>query len=144
KSDDYDILGKGTVIGHLLECAGHITGGYYADPSKKPVENIENLGHPFADVFNDGSAIISKVEGTGGVVNLQTAKEQLLYEVIKQNEYFTRDVIADFISVKLEQIAENQVKMVGVGGKTKPPNYKVSVGYKAFYLGEGEISYAGA
>lgn len=144
KSDDYDILGKGTVIGHLLECAGHITGGYYADPIKKPVEGMENLGHPYADVFSDGSAIISKVEGTGGVVNLQTAKEQLLYEVINPHEYFTPDVIADFISVKLEQVADNQVKMIGGSGKTKPANYKVSVGYKAFYMGEGEISYAGA
>ena len=80
-ADNYDLMGKGTVIGHLMECAGHITGGYFADPIKKPVENMAHLGHPFADIFEDGSAIISKVDGTGGVVNLQTAKEQLLYEV---------------------------------------------------------------
>ena len=142
-TEDYDLLGKGTVIGHLMECAGHITGGYYADPIKKPVENMENLGHPFADIFTDGTAIISKVEGTGGAINLQTAKEQLLYEVINPYEYFTPDVIADFTSVKLEEIAKNQVKVSGGSGKEKPPTYKVSVGYKAFWQGEGEISYAG-
>ena len=144
KTDDYNLLGKGTVIGHLMECAGQITGGYFADPIKKPVENMENLGHPFADVFHDGSAVISKVEGTGGIINLQTAKEQLLYEVINPNEYFTPDVIADFTSVKLEEIGKNQIKVTGGGGKTKPETYKVSVGYKAFWQGEGEISYAGS
>lgn len=143
KTDDWDLMGKGTVIGHLLECAGHITGGYFADPIMKPVEDMANLGHPFADVFPDGSAIISKVEGTGGVVSLQTAKEQLLYEVVNPYEYFTPDVIADFTTVKLEEIAQNQVRVTGGTGKEKPSNYKVSVGYKAFWQGEGEISYIG-
>jgi hypothetical protein len=142
-TSDYDLLGKGTVIGHLLECAGHITGGYFADPAKKPVEGLHNLGHPFADVAKDGSAIISKVAGTGGVVNLQTAKEQLLYEVINPSEYFTPDVIADFTSVKLKEIGKDQVEVTGGHGKAKPNTYKISVGYKAFCLGEGEISYAG-
>lgn len=141
--DDFDLLGKGTVIGHLLECAGHITGGYFAEPIMKPIEGLENLGHPFADIYADGSAIISKVKGTGGKITLQTAKEQLLYEVINPHEYYTPDVIADFTTVKLEEIGENQIWVTGGTGKTKPPTYKASVGYKAFYLGEGEISYAG-
>ncbi|WP_337044301.1 acyclic terpene utilization AtuA family protein [Emticicia sp. 17c] len=142
-TDNYDLLGKGTVIGHLLECAGHITGGYFADPVKKPVDDMAHLGHPFADVFPDGSAVISKVAGTGGIINLQTAKEQLLYEVINPHEYFTPDVIADFTTVQLKEIGHNQVKVTGGTGKVKPQTYKVSVGYKAFYLGEGEIAYAG-
>ena len=136
KTDDYVLMGKGTVIGHLMECAGHITGGYFADPIKKPVDGMDNLGHPFADVFADGSAIISKVEGTGGVVNLQTAKEQLLYEVINPHEYFTPDVVADFTSVMLEEVGKNQIKVTGGSGKTKPQTLKVSLGYKAFYLGK--------
>ncbi len=144
KTDDYQLLGKGTVIGHLMECAGHITGGYFADPVKKPVENMDTLGHPFADVSADGSAVISKVEGTGGVVNLQTAKEQLLYEVVNPYEYITPDVIADFTTVQLKETGPSQVQVTGGGGKTKPATYKVSVGYRAFYLGEGEISYAGS
>lgn len=142
-SDDYDLMGKGSVIGHLLECAGHICGGYFADPLTKPVENMDTLGHPFADVFADGRAIISKVAGTGGEINLQTAKEQLLYEVINPYQYFTPDVIADFTSVHLEEMAINQVAVSGGGGAEKPETYKVSVGYKAFYQGEGEISYSG-
>lgn len=117
-TDDYDLLGKGTVIGHLLECAGHITGGYFAEPLKKPVEGMADLGHPFADVFPDGSALISKVEGTGGVVNLQTAKEQLLYEVINPYEYYTPDVIADFTTVYLSESGPDQVSVRGGTGKT--------------------------
>ncbi len=141
--NDYNLLGKGTVIGHLLECAGHITRGYFADPLKKPVEGLHNLGHPFVEVSKDGSAIISKVKDTGGVINLQTVKEQLLYEVTNPYEYFTPDVVADFTSVKLRELARDQVEVTGGHGKARPENYKVSVGYKAFYLGEGEISYAG-
>lgn len=144
KTDDYNLLGQGTVIGHLLECAGQITGGYFADPIRKPVENMDTLGHPFADVFDDGSAIISKVDGTGGMVNLATVKEQLLYEVINPYAYLTPDISADFTTVKLEEIAENQVKVWGGTGKERPSTLKVSVGYQAGFLGEGEISYAGA
>jgi hypothetical protein len=140
---NYDLMGKGTVIGHLLECAGHITGGYFADPIKKPVEGLHQLGHPFAIISKEGNAIISKVEGTGGVVNLQTVKEQLLYEVVNPMDYLTPDVRADFTSVRLKQIGNDQVEITGGHGKAKPDTYKISVGYKAFWLGEGEISYAG-
>ena len=142
--DDYGILGKGTVIGHLMECAGHITGGYFADPGKKDVPGMATLGHPYADVSPDGSAIISKVEDTGGLINLLTAKEQLLYEVVNPHEYFTPDVVADFTTVQLEEVGVNKVRVQGGSGTRKPETYKVSVGYQAFYLGEGEISYAGS
>ena len=138
------MIGKGTVIGHLLECAGQICGGYFADPVNKPVEGMENLGHPFADVYPDGSATISKVEGTGGVINLATAKEQLLYEVINPYQYFTPDVIADFTTVHLTQLDKDCVGITGGGGQQRPGTLKVSIGYKAGFIGEGEISYAGA
>ncbi|AYQ31925.1 acyclic terpene utilization AtuA family protein [Runella sp. SP2] len=142
--DDYNLLGQGTIVGHLLECAGQITGGYFADPITKPVTNMDTLGHPFADVFADGTAIISKVAGTGGVVNLATVKEQLLYEVINPHAYLTPDVSANFTTVQLEEIGDNQVKVWGGTGQEKPSTLKVSVGYQAGFLGEGEISYAGA
>ncbi|MCP1381316.1 acyclic terpene utilization AtuA family protein [Runella salmonicolor] len=142
-TDDYNLLGQGTVVGHLLECAGQVTGGYFADPITKPVTNMDTLGHPFADVFADGSAIISKVEGTGGVVNLATVKEQLLYEVVNPFSYLTPDVSANFTTVQLEEISENQVKVWGGTGQEKPSTLKVSVGYQAGFLAEGEISYAG-
>jgi hypothetical protein len=142
--DDADIIGKATVTGHLMECAGQITGGYFADPVKKPVENMDILGHPIADVWVDGTAVISKVEGTGGVINLATAKEQLLYEVTNPFEYMTPDVAADFTTVYLKEDGGDRVKMTGGGGKQKPSTLKVSIGYKAGFLGEGDISYAGA
>jgi len=142
--NNFDLMGKGTVIGHLLECAGQVTGGYFADGVHKKISDLDKLGHPFADVFADGSAVISKVEGTGGTVNLQTAKEQLLYEVVNPNEYFTPDVIADFTTVHLKETGKDKVYVSGGSGKPRPVTYKASVGYKAFFLGEGEISYAGA
>ncbi len=142
--DDFELLGKGTVIGHLLECAGQVTGGYFADPQKKDVPDLAHLGHPFADIFPDGSAIIGKVKGTGGTINLLTAKEQLLYEVTNPYEYYTPDVIADFTTVYLKETGKDSISMSGGSGKAKPLTYKVSVGYQAFYLGEGEISYAGS
>lgn len=142
-ADDFNLLGKGTIAGHLLECAGQLTGGYFADPVKKPVPGMANLGHPFADVYPNGKAVFGKVPGTGGVLNLQTVKEQLLYEVVNPYEYYTPDVIADFTTVRLKQTGPDQVEVTGGNGKLKPESFKVSVGYQAFYLGEGEITYAG-
>lgn len=143
RADDFNLLGKGTIAGHLLECAGQLTGGYFADPVKKPVPGMANLGHPFADVYPNGKAVFGKVPGTGGVLNLQTVKEQLLYEVVNPYEYYTPDVIADFTTVRLKQTGPDQVEVTGGNGKSKPESFKVSVGYQAFYLGEGEITYAG-
>lgn len=140
---NYDLLGKGTVLGHLLECAGQLTGGYYADPGKKDMPDMARLGHPFVDVFADGSGMLGKVNGTGGLINLDTVKEQLLYEVINPHAYYTPDVVADFTSVKLVQHAKDQVGVTGGTGRSKPDTLKVSVGYQAGYLGEGEITYAG-
>ncbi|MFI5137658.1 MAG: acyclic terpene utilization AtuA family protein [Sphingobacteriales bacterium] len=142
--NDADIIGKGTVIGHLLECAGQICGGYFADPVNKPVPGMDFLGHPFADVYPDGSATISKVEATGGIISLATVKEQLLYEVTNPHQYFTPDVIADFTTVYLQQRGNDCVGVKGGGGQQRPDTLKVSIGYKAGFIGEGEISYAGA
>jgi len=144
KKENADLMGKGTVLGHLMECAGQITGGYFADPVTKPVPNMEILGHPIVEVSPDGSGIISKVDGTGGLINTQTAKEQLLYEVLDPANYVTPDVIADFRSVRFEEVRPNQLKVSGGTGKPLPETLKVSVGYQAGWIGEGEISYAGA
>ncbi|MBN7811135.1 DUF1446 domain-containing protein [Algoriphagus sp. H41] len=141
---DVDLMGKGTVVGHLLECAGQITGGYFADPLTKPIPDMHILGHPLAEISRDGSAVISKVAETGGAITVQTAKEQLLYEVIDPGNYFTPDVIADFRPVSFREIGKNLVQVTGGTGKAKPNSLKVSVGYEAGFIGEGEISYAGA
>lgn len=141
---NFELMGKGTVIGHLLECAGQLTGGYFADPVTKPVPDMHILGHPLAEVSKDGSAVITKVSDTGGAVTVQTAKEQLLYEVIDPRNYITPDVIADFSSVRFKDIGKDKIEVSGGGGKAKPDRLKVSVGYEAGFIGEGEISYAGA
>jgi hypothetical protein len=142
--DDFDQLGQGTVIGHLLECAGQLTGGYFADPGRKDVPDMANLGHPFADVSPDGTAVFSKVDRTGGMLSLATAKEQLLYEVMDPSRYVTPDVVADFTQVRLTETGPDQVIASGGRGQARLKTLKVSVGYEAGFIGEGEISYAGA
>jgi hypothetical protein len=143
--DDADLIGQGTVIGHLLECAGQLTGGYFADPAgPKAIPNMAHLGHPFADVSADGRAIFGKVTGTGGRLSLATAKEQLLYEVMDPSRYITPDVVADFTQVSLAETGPDQVRATGGRGTIRPDTLKVSVGYDGGYIGEGEISYAGA
>ncbi|MDN4492618.1 acyclic terpene utilization AtuA family protein [Ureibacillus aquaedulcis] len=142
--DDVDRIAQGTVIGHLLECGAQVCGGYFADPGKKDVPDFAHLGFPFADVNSDGSAVISKLEGSGGLISLSTVKEQLLYEVINPHEYITPDVVADFTTVGLKENAPNNIAVFGCKGKSKPIAYKVSVGYRAGFQGEGEISYAGS
>lgn len=141
---DWDLLGKGTIVGHLLECGGQLTGGYFANLTNKQVPELASIGFPFADVTADGLAIFGKVEGTGGILNLQTAKEQLLYEVVNPHAYLTPDVTADFMSVRFKKAGENQVQLLAGSGHSKPETLKVSVGYKAFFQGEGEISYGGS
>ncbi|AUD02652.1 acyclic terpene utilization AtuA family protein [Spirosoma pollinicola] len=142
--DDVNQIGQGTVIGHLLECAGQLTGGYFADPDKKDLPDMAHLGHPFADISADGTAVFGKVAGTGGLLSVATAKEQLLYEVMDPSRYITPDVIADFTQVHLTQTAPNQVRATGGRGQVRPDTLKVSVGYEAGYIGEGELSYAGS
>jgi hypothetical protein len=142
-ADDWDRLGKGTVVGHLLECAGQITGGYFVDPGYKDVPNLARLGFPLAEVSEDGSAVITKLAGTGGAVNLRTCKEQLLYEVHDPARYYQPDVVADFSNVRLEQAGLDAVAISGGTGRPRTDTLKVSIGYFDGYVGEGQFSYAG-
>jgi len=141
--DDYDRLAHGTAVGHLLECAGQLCGGYFAEPGPKEVPGMAQLGFPYADVDAGGDATMAKVEGTGGDISLANAKEQLLYEVTDPFGYITPDVVADFSKVILEQMAPSRVRVRGAAGRERPRQLKVSVGYLAGYVGEGEIGYAG-
>lgn len=141
--EDYDLLGKGTVVGHLLECAGQVTGGYYAEPSKKDVPDLWNLGFPIAEVSENGETVITKVEGTGGIINTHTCTEQLIYEIHNPSEYITPDCIADFSNVIFEEIEKDRICVKGASGRKKTDTLKVSIGYKDCFIGEGEISYGG-
>jgi Acyclic terpene utilisation family protein AtuA len=141
--DDCDRLARGTVVGHLLECAGQLTGGYFADPGRKDVPGMATLGFPFADVDADGNARFGKVEGTGGRIDRATATEQLLYEVVDPYGYETPDVVADFSTAELTDLGHDVVAVGGARGRPRPERLKVSVGYRAGFLGEAEIGYAG-
>jgi hypothetical protein len=141
--DDWNLLGQGTVAGHLLECAGQITGGYFADPGYKDIPDLARLGFPIGEVGEDGSLVITKVPGSGGAVTAQTCKEQLLYEVHDPTQYFQPDVVADFSQVSVEEIAPDRVRVSGGRGTKRTGTLKVSVGYVDSFIGEGQISYAG-
>ena len=141
--DDWNLLGQGTVAGHLLECAGQITGGYFADPGYKDVCDLARLGFPIGEVGEDGNLVITKVAGSGGAVTAQTCKEQLLYEVHDPKRYLQPDVTADFSQVKVEEIAPDRVRVSGGRGTKRTDTLKVSVGYVDSFIGEGQISYAG-
>jgi hypothetical protein len=142
-ANDWPLLGKGTVIGHLLECAGQLTGGYFADPGSKDVPNLARLGFPIAEVDAQGNAQLSKVAGSGGVLNTATCTEQLLYEVHNPQAYLTPDVSADFAAVRFTQQGADQVAVRGASGRTRPDKLKVTVGFRDGYIGEGQISYGG-
>jgi len=141
--DDWNLLGQGTVAGHLLECAGQITGGYFADPGYKDIPDLARLGFPIGEVGEDGSLIVTKVAGSGGAVTAQTCREQLLYEVHDPMKYFQPDVVADFSQVTVEEIAKDRVRVGGGRGSKRTDTLKVSVGYVDSFIGEGQISYAG-
>ena len=141
--NDWARLGQGTVVAHLLECAGQVTGGYYADPGYKDVHDLARLGFPLAEIGEDGSALLTKVAGSGGRITAATCTEQLLYEVLDPAGYLQPDVTADFSGVRFEEQGDDRVWVSGGAGRARPDTLKVSIGYRDSYVGEGQISYAG-
>jgi len=140
---DWQRLGAGTVVGHLLECAAQVTGGYFADPGYKDVPNLADVGYPIAQVDASGEALISKTPQTGGLVSTATCKEQLLYELHDPARYLTPDVTADFTGVRLAQVGQDVVRVTGGSGHARPDTLKVTVGYRAGWIGEAQVSYGG-
>jgi hypothetical protein len=141
--DDWTRMGRGILVGHLLECAGQITGGYFADPGFRDVPNLARLGFPLAEVSADGNAVITKVPGSGGCVTVATCTAQLLYEVGNPGCYVQADAIADFSGVGFTQIDTDRVRVEGGNGLPRTDTLKVSIGYRDGFIGEGQISYAG-
>lgn len=140
---DHARLGAGNGLGHLMECGAQVTGGYFSDPGFKDVPEPWNLAFPIAEVSEDGSAVLTKVAGTGGAVNLMTVKEQLLYEVHDPANYLTPDVVVDFTTTRLEQVGPDRVRVSGIGGKPRTPTLKVSIGCTEGFIGEDMFFYAG-
>jgi hypothetical protein len=142
-ADDWTRLGKGVLVGHLLECAGQITGGYFAEPGYKDVPDLARLGFPLAEVSASGDAVITKVAGSGGCVTVATCTEQLLYEIENPARYLQPDVVADFSQVQLTQLAPDRVQVTGGSGHPRTETLKVTLGYRDGFIGEGQMSYAG-
>ena len=141
--DDWDRLAGATMAGHLLECGAQVTGGYFADPGRKDVPGLEDVGFPIAEIAEDATCVVGKAAGTGGLVDTRTVKEQLLYELHDPGAYLTPDVVADIREATVEQVGPDRVRLSGVRGHPRPPTLKALAFFEGGWLGEAEISYAG-
>jgi hypothetical protein len=141
--DDWALLGRGLVVGHLLECAAQVSGGYLADPGYVDVPDLHAVGFPLAEVQADGRAVITKLPDTGGRVDVLSCTAQLLYEVENPACYLQPDVVGDFSRVQLEQLGPDRVGVSGAAGLRRPEQLKATLGYRDGFIGEGQISYAG-
>lgn len=142
-ADDWPMLGKGLAVGHLLECAAQVSGGYLADPGRVDVPDLHRVGFPLAEVDADGGVVITKLPGTGGRVDRLSCTAQLLYEVEDPAAYLQADVTGDFSQVRLADLGDDRVRVDGASGRARPQHLKVSLGYSDGFIGEGQISYAG-
>lgn len=141
--DDWQNLALGAACGHLLECGSQVTGGVFWDPGFKDIPDPANIGFPIAEVSPDGALVITKPEDTGGLVDLRSVKEQLLYELHDPTAYLTPDVTMDISGVTLDQQGKDRVALRGVHGHARPEKLKVTACYEGSWLGEGEVSVAG-
>ena len=128
---DFDRLAAALVAGHLIECGAQSTGGNYT--LWKEVPSFSNMGYPLVEVHADGSFYLTKHPGSGGLVNVRTAKEQILYEIGDPRAYLCPDVAADFTSLSLTQAGPDRVLVKDVRGRQPPSQLKVSVTYEAGY-----------
>ncbi|MHB8499557.1 MAG: acyclic terpene utilization AtuA family protein [Candidatus Acidiferrales bacterium] len=140
--DDWSRLGAATVIGHLLECGTYATGASFADPPYRIVESFEHLSFPLADVRSDGSAMLSKLPGTDGLLTVDTCKMQLGYEIHDPARYFTPDVTADFSQVRLRTV-DGGIAVDGGSGTPRPRELKGLIAIDEGFIGEGQVSFAG-
>ena len=143
RADNWRALAGALTAGHLLECAGQLTGGYFADPGVVDVPGLAELGFPFADVDASGGVVLGKLRGSGGVLDTRTCTQQLLYEVHDPAAYVTPDATLDLSGVSFTELGADRVRVDGCTASSPPATLKVSVATRAGYVGEGEISYAG-
>ena len=139
--DEWNKLAQGIILGHLMECSGQVSGGNF-QVGWEDVPALERIGYPVAEVSEDGSFVLTKPEGTGGLVSVRTVKEQFLYEIHDPTTYITPDVICDLTTTRLEQVGENQVRVSGTSGRPAPPTLKALLGYADGWMGEGYISFS--
>ncbi len=138
---DWDRLAAGTIAGHILECGAQCTGGNYSRWWEVP--DLWNVGYPIAEARADGSFVVTKHDGTGGMVTVDTVAEQLLYEMSQPDRYITPDCVADFTSIRLAQDGPDRVAVSGIRGGPKTPFFKISASYLAGYKTSGQITVSG-
>ncbi len=141
KKDNYNALAGATIAGHLIECGTQVTGGISTDWLK--IKDPANLGFPVVEVFEDGSFVITKSKNSSGVVNEQTVKEQLLYEIADPANYLSPDVRVSFLELTLSQIGKNRILVKGALGFAPPNTYKVSASYRNGFRAEGTLAIFG-
>lgn len=139
--DDWDRLAAGVVAGHIIECGAQATGGNFSDWEK--VERWDNFGYPIVEMYPDGEFVITKHENTGGLITVDTIREQLLYEMGDPKEYISPDVIADFQTVQLSQENKNRVRVFGIKGRPSTPYLKVSMAYSDGFKVDGSVIISG-
>ncbi len=138
---DWDRLAAGTIAGHIIECGAQCTGGNYSRWWDVP--DLWNVGYPIVEAHEDGTFVVTKHQGTGGMVTVDTVAEQLLYEMSKPTEYLTPDCVADFTSIRLQQDGSDRVSVSGIRGGPKTPFFKVSASYLAGFKASGQITISG-
>ena len=140
-ADDYDRIAAGTVAGHIIECGAQCSGGNLLR-NWRSVQGMENPGFPIVEVAADGTFVVTKHPGTGGIVSVPSVTEQLVYEMGDPHSYITPDGIADFTSIELAQEGRDRVRVSGVRGAPRTDMLKVSIAYFYGYKAVGTLVYA--
>lgn len=141
KTDDYDQLAMGSLAGHILECGPQATGGNFTDWDQVP--NIDSIGYPIAEITQDGNFVCTKPANTGGIVTVGTVAEQMVYEIGDPQAYMLPDVVCDFSTAKITQIAEDRVQVSGAIGRPAPDTYKVCATYSDQFRGGTSMTFYG-
>lgn len=141
KFDDWDRISAGTIAGHIIECGAQASGGN-CQYDWQNIPDLANVGFPIVEASPNGEFVVTKHDGTGGRVNIQSVKEQLLYEMGDPKGYITPDVVADFSSIQLAADGEDRVKVFGIKGNPNTEFYKVSIAYSAGWKAVGTLVYA--
>lgn len=139
--DDWDRIAAGTIAGHILECGAQSSGGNLLRDWRK-VKRLEDVGFPLVEAEADGSFTVTKHPGTGGVVNIASVSEQLVYEMGDPTNYITPDGIVDFTTIRLDQVGKNRVRVSGIQGLPRTPMLKVSVAYFYGFKAIGSLVYS--